>query len=325
MNTEDTKMVRFDAFMKHALHDPENGYYARNIESVGASGDFSTTATLSSVLGTAIANSALEWSRANKSPLNLIEIGGGDGSLAESVIKSIPFMKRWRLDYHIVDSSNPLTEKQQQRKLPKKINWHSGMKSALSSCKGIAFIFSNELVDAFPVRVFRKSEAHWNELFLHKQEEHFCPCADTLPESSALNYTAHQKGQRIEVHQSYRDWLLDWLPSWKLGQLLTIDYGDTHPKVYYRMPEGTLRAYSHHQRITGKAVYHKPGRQDITADVNFTDLITWGKQDGLEKLSIVNQLDYLTPYVNGSAEDQFLIQPDGAGSAFKVLLQQRMQ
>ncbi len=323
MNTEDTKLVRFDAFMKHALHDPKTGYYARNIQTVGATGDFSTTATLSSVLGSAIAKSALEWSRANKTPLNLIEIGGGDGSLAESVIKSLPFMKRWRLNYHIVDSSAPLTENQQERELSKKVTWHSEMKSALSACQGVAFIFSNELVDAFPVRIFKKSDGHWNELYLHNQAEHFCPCADTLPQSSALDDTAHHKGQRIEVHQSYREWLKDWMPGWDQGQLLTIDYGDSHPEVYFRMPAGTLRAYSHHQRITGEAVYQNPGKQDITADVNFTDLITWGKQDGLETISLITQREYLTPHVSESAEDQFLIHPDGAGSAFQVLLQQR--
>jgi SAM-dependent MidA family methyltransferase len=197
------------------------------------------------------------------------------------------------------------------------------MKSALSACKGVAFIFSNELVDAFPVRIFRKADDHWNELYLHQQEEHFCPYADTIPHSSALSYAAHQKNQRVEVHQSYREWLLEWLPSWKAGQILTIDYGDTHPGLYYRKPEGTLRAYSHHQRITGKSVYENIGKQDITADVNFTDLISWGEQDGLETVSLITQGEYLSPQVSNSAEDQFLIHPDGAGSAFKVLLQQK--
>jgi SAM-dependent MidA family methyltransferase len=247
MNTENIKLVRFDAFMEHALHDPETGYYAKNIKTVGPTGDFSTTATLSSVLGSAIAKSALEWARTNKAPINLIEIGGGDGSLADSVIKSVPFMKRWRLSYHIVDSSAPLTENQQQQRFSKKVSWHSEMKSALSACKGIAFIFSNELVDAFPVRILRKSDDHWNELYLHHQEEHFCPCADTLPDSSALNHKTHHEGQRVEIHQSYREWINAWLPNLIQGQLLTIDYGDTHPELYYRMPSGTLRAYSQHQ------------------------------------------------------------------------------
>ena len=324
MPNKDTNLIRFDDFMQHALHHPETGYYASSIQTVGASGDFSTTATLSNVLGKAIAQSATEWSRKNKTLLNLIEVGGGDGSLAESIIKSIPFYKRWKLHYHIVDSSIPLTEKQQQKnKLSNRVTWNSEMKAALAKCKGTAFIFSNELVDAFPVRVFKKSDAHWNELYLHNQTEHFLPCSDTLPESSALEHSTHYTGQRIEIHQSYREWMQQWLPSWKCGELLTIDYGDTHPKVYFRMPQGTLRAYSHHQRLTDVAVYQNPGKQDITADVNFTDLIEWGKQDGLETTSLMTQRDYLTPHISSSPEDRFLIHPDGAGTAFKVLRQQR--
>ena len=325
MNNEDTKLVRFDHFMKHALHDSVTGYYAKNIRTVGAKGDFSTTATLSNVLGKAIAKSAIDWSHACKSPLNLIEVGGGDGSLAESIIQSIPMLKRWRLHYHIVDSSNPLTENQQQRKYSKKISWHSEMRSALTVCKGVAFIFSNELVDAFPVRIFRKSNNHWNELYLHNQDELFCPCADTIPNSSAIIYSDHKNGQRVEVHQSYREWLQSWLPIWKRGQLLTIDYGDTHPQIYYRQQQGTVRAYSNHQKITGKAVYQNSGKHDITADVNFTDLINWGKEDGLETNFLISQRNYLMPHVSNQPEDQFLIHPDGAGTAFKVLLQQRTQ
>lgn len=324
MNNENTKLVRFDAFMKHALHDPEGGYYSRNIKTVGSSGDFSTTPTLSTVLGKAIAKSAVDWSKLNKTPLNLIEIGGGDGSLADSIIKSIPFMKSWRLQYHIVDSSPPLVENQQQRNISKKILWHNNINAALNACKGIAFIFSNELVDAFPVRIFKKSATHWNELYLHNDQEHFCPCADSIPNSSALTVADHKIGQKVEVHESYREWLQEWLPSWKVGQLLTIDYGDTHPQLYYRKPEGTLRAYSHHQLITGKAVYQHSGKMDITADVNFTDLIDWGKQDGLETNYFITQRNFLMPHVSNSPEDQFLIHPDGAGVAFKILLQQKI-
>ncbi len=323
MKPENANLVRFDAFMKKALHDPNSGYYSRNIQTVGAKGDFSTTATLSLVLGKAIAKSALEWSRICKTPLNLIEIGGGDGSLAEAILHFIPLRKRWRMHYHIVDNSAPLTNNQQQREISKKIRWHSNMHNALNACKGVAFIFSNELVDAFPVRLFRRSDNHWDELYLDNHDEVFLRCNGRLPDSSSLMFTDHKSGQRVEVHQSYREWLQDWLPMWKRGQLLTIDYGDTHPQLYYRKPEGTLRAYSHHQVITGKTVYQHSGKQDITADVNFTDLINWGKEDGLETNFYITQRDYLMPHVRNSPQDQFLIHPDGAGYAFKVLLQQR--
>ena len=39
--------VPFRRFMEAALYDPNFGYYARQIRSVGAQGDFSTSATLS--------------------------------------------------------------------------------------------------------------------------------------------------------------------------------------------------------------------------------------------------------------------------------------
>jgi len=314
--------MRFDEFMQQALHHPETGYYSNNIQTVGANGDFSTTATMSTALGMAISQSALRWAKENKTKLNLIEIGGGDGSLAKTIIKSIPFFKRLSLKYHIVDSSSPLIKKQQQD-LGRKVNWHTDVTSALKQCNGIAFIFSNELVDAFPVRVFKKNNGLWSELFIHQGKERFYPSADTLLESSTFDDTNHREEQRVEIHQSYREWLNDWLPNLEKGQILTIDYGDTYSKIYYRMPKGTLRAYSNHQRLIGDAIYLNPGKQDITADVNFTDLIEWGKSDGLDTVSLLSQAEYLENYVTESPADQFLIHPEGAGSAFKVLLQQK--
>jgi hypothetical protein len=35
-----------------------------------------------------------------------------------------------------------------------------------------------------------------------------------LPDSSGFSHS-HPNGQRIEVHESYRAWLHDWLSRWK--------------------------------------------------------------------------------------------------------------
>lgn len=40
------------------------------------------------------------------------------------------------------------------------------MEKALKHCGGKAFIFSNELVDAFPARVFEYTEEGWREVGL---------------------------------------------------------------------------------------------------------------------------------------------------------------
>ncbi|MFZ9941426.1 MAG: hypothetical protein ACO3F7_04670 [Luteolibacter sp.] len=34
--------IRFEEFMRRALHDPHDGYYARNIKGIGRRGDFTT-------------------------------------------------------------------------------------------------------------------------------------------------------------------------------------------------------------------------------------------------------------------------------------------
>lgn len=314
-------MIRFDQFMQQALHHPDKGYYARKIKTVGAEGDFSTTATLSPILGKAIAATFLE----NNATQHIIEIGAGDGSMAKSVLRSLPFFKRLRTHYHIVDTSQPLTTIQ-QRKLGKKTHWHSDIKSALKASQGNAFIFSNELVDAFPVRIFKQSNNGLTELHLKGATEQFIESHKPEIYSSALTDKQLSKNQRIELHHSYHEWLEDWLPHWKQGQLITIDYGDTYPELYYRMPHGTLRAYAHHQRITGPAVYLNPGHQDITADVNFTDLIQWGENLGLDTIHYITQNEYLSPHTRqNNHADQFLTNNHGAGSAFKVLIQQKSQ
>ncbi|MFD2157968.1 SAM-dependent methyltransferase, partial [Rubritalea tangerina] len=287
-------MMRFDAFMQHALHDPTHGYYARKIKTVGHRGDFSTTATLSPTLGKAIAARAASWLKQNPGPFHLIEIGAGDGSLAEAVIKSLPLMLRLKLKYHIVETSSPLTKEQQTRLKPHRITWHTTPLDALKASSGRAFIFSNELVDAFPVRIFQQNQNQWEELHWDGSAESFTPCSN-LPISSSIT-SSHPENHRVEIHESYHEWLEEWICAWREGEMITIDYGDTYPEIYHRRPQGTIRAFLLHENLTGPAIYQNVGHQDLTADVNFTDLMQWGESMGLETIDYCTQNAFLTPH-----------------------------
>lgn len=311
--------MRFDTFMQSALHDPEHGYYARKIRTVGHQGDFSTTATLSPTLGVAIAARASEWLRENPGSFHLIEIGAGDGSLAVAVIASLPFLQKLKLHYHIVETSEPLTKVQQDRLKKSRVSWHTNPRDALRASNGRALIFSNELVDAFPVRILQREGSDWRELHWENQRERFDHCHQP-PESSAINAT-HSEFHRVEIHESYRQWLEQWITGWREGEMITVDYGDTYPEIYHRRPHGTIRAFLLHQNITGPAIYENVGHQDLTADVNFTDLMGWGEELGLETLSLETQNAFLTPHARGTTQDLYLLHPDGPGSAFKVLIQ----
>lgn len=315
--------MRFDHFMDAALFDPNYGYYAKRIRHIGEKGDFATSATLSKTLGKAIAHWATRSAHQASSAFNLIEIGAGDGSLAKAVLSALPLWKRLRCRYHIVETSAPLTQLQ-RKKLGRRVSWHQHPESALHTCHGHALIFHNELVDAFPVRIFQTNSNQWQELWVHRHAqgftEEFRPAPATLPGSTGFSWP-QPKGQRIEVLASYRQWLQSWRCHWHSGEMLSIDYGDQCPAVYHRRPNGTLRGYLFHQVISGPAVYQNPGHQDLTNDVNFSDLIEWGNELNLETIQFGKQIDLLRPFATASLEDQFLMNAEGAGGEFKFLRQ----
>jgi SAM-dependent MidA family methyltransferase len=115
----------------------------------------------------------------------------------------------------------------------------------------------------------------------------------------------------VEIHESYRHWLRGWAPHWTSGAMLTIDYGDPMPALYHRRTRGTLRGYAHHQRLTGHEIYQAPGRLDLTADVNFSDLEKWGEELGWKTTRHATLHEFLP----ATTEPQFL----EAAKAFRVL------
>lgn len=281
--------------MARALHDPIRGYYASNIRHIGARGNFTTAPQLSDAPAKAIAAwiaSALRDTRTQ----NVIEIGPGLGTLTGKIILSLPLRLRLLTGFHLVESS-PTLATNQKSLLGKKVLHHTSIHSALAACGGKAVIFSNELVDAFPARLFEKSDGCWREIALDHSsgasQEILMP-PSPLPPSSVFNRD-FADGQRVEVHDSYRHWLESWLPHWNKGAMLTIDYGDTVENLYHRRPNGSLRAYFLHQRSEGMEIYLNPGLRDITADVNFTDLATWAKP-WLESRDPINLNDFIRPF-----------------------------
>lgn len=312
--------IRFEEFMRRALHDPHRGYYSRRITAVGRRGDFTTAPMLSPAPAKAIANWAAR-ALAETGCRDLVEIGPGTGVLAAAVMHHLPWHVRWRTRLHLIETSGPLAEIQRAL-LGRRASWHAAPAAALAACAGKAVIFSNELVDAFPVRRFQLTTAGWRELAVARDpqgriHESLLPPAP-LPESSGFA-GPHPPGQWIEVHEAYHHWLAEWLPQWRAGRMLTVDYGATAATLYHRRPRGTLRAYLLQQRLEGPDIYQNPGRQDLTADVNFTDLMTWSQPwTGLP------QLQSLAAFLGAAADpatpaDRALTDEHGAGGAFLVL------
>jgi SAM-dependent MidA family methyltransferase len=307
--------ITIEEFMRRALYDPRHGYYARRIAGIGKRGDFTTAPMMGDALAVAIASWAENALRETRCR-DLIEIGPGEGVLAAAVWKRLPCSLRWRTRLHLVETSEPLREIQSKR-VGSGVRWHDHPSTALEACGGKAVIFSNELVDAFPARVFEKTAAGWREVAVIRNDaghavERLLEIAE-LPPSSSFDVD-HPVGQRVEVHDSYHKWLESWLPRWRAGRMLTIDYGATAESLYHRRPRGTMRGYLLQQRLTGLEIYQNPGRADLTADVNFTDLIAWS-----DPWVRGSRLVPLAEFTRALGAGGFLTEAEGAGGAFLVL------
>ena len=321
--------MTFEDFMAAALYDPGHGYYTTGIGEVGGRrGDFATSATLSGGLARAVAGwitaeiNRLGWG----GPVAVIELGGGNGALAAAVRDALGWRGRRRIRYHLVEVS-PVLRELQRRRLGRSATWHAGVNEALAANGGRALIYSNEFVDAFPAKWLRWSGAEWEEIWVGldpvaglKESFRRFPALPGGAGFSAMGLENPHPGQRIEILPSFRSWLEELARSWREGSMLTIDYGEVSAaETYARRPGGTMRAYFRHGRIEGPGVYNRFGRQDLTSDVNFTDLVNWGERLGFETILLETQVAFLARFgVEGD-----LVPGESAGSAFRVLEQRR--
>ena len=337
--------------MERALYDAEDGYYTRNIRAVGGgTGDFATSATLDPDFAEAIAQWILAEMRETGKELrgaggkwHLIELGGGGGHLTEGILRSLGWNGRRRTRYHVVEISPVLRDLQRQnlRSNVSRVTWHSEISAALEAAEGKAIIFSNEFVDAFPATVVQWEEEsrQWWEVKLegrggNRFAEVLAPL-EAAPGSSVVfdgarwEHRSPDEGSRCEILFSWRDWLHAWAGHCDTASMLTIDYGDTFPQLYFGRHGGTLRGYYQHERVLGPAVYARAGHQDLTVDVNFTDLQHWGEEAGWETTRFDSQRDFLNEFVpvsgdrNRGSVTSFLSDPAGAGEAFRVLAQRK--
>ena len=120
------------------------------------------------------------------------------------------------------------------------------------------------------------------------------------------------------------------------GYHLAIDYGYLRDE-YFTRPAGTLMCYWRHQAVEDP--YVRIGEQDMTAHVNFSDLM---EEPSLETILFTTQMDYLIRLgildeieklaTAGDAVSmqrllkiKKLLLPGSMGERFKVLIQKRLK
>ena len=144
-----------------------------------------------------------------------------------------------------------------------------------------------------------------------------------------------REGYTAEINSETRHWIRRIAASLDRGYHLAIDYGYLADE-FYAQPRGTLMCYWQHQAVEDP--YARIGEQDITAHVNFSDLMDAGTEVSLETIRFNTQMDYLIGLgileeierlatAGDAASMQRLVKikklilPDSMGQRFKVLVQ----
>ncbi|RMH63638.1 MAG: class I SAM-dependent methyltransferase [Cyanobacteria bacterium J003] len=322
--------ISFCEFMSLALYAPQGGYYNRPQLQIGRRGDFITSSSLTRDFAELLTEAFVQMWHALERPqrFTLLEMGGGEGHFAEGVLSysqgTYPDFFA-ALEYQIQEQSPRLQERQRQRLAPwgDRLRWR-GLDTACEPSVGC--IFSNELVDAFPVHRLQWQGGNWHEIYVSLNAQGaFQEVLGPLSDNRIHEYFAtvgidpqqqgYSDGYRTEVNLNLIPWLKDLSEHLERGFVLTIDYG--YPAQQYYHParcEGTLQCYYQHRCHDNP--YCFVGEQDITAHVDVTALTCYGEQFGLETLYVTRQSLFLMALGLG---DRLMAQQQSNGNLLQAL------
>jgi SAM-dependent MidA family methyltransferase len=355
--------ISFARFMELALYCPDCGYYEKEKDNVGRGGDFFTSVSVGGLFGELLAFQFGEWAEAWKteggsrtSEARIVEAGAHDGRLAKDILASL--RGRWeeifdRLEYYILEPSERRREWQRKtlEDFTGSVRWARDIPELAATLESSrAIIFSNELLDAMPVRRlgWDAKAGKWFEWGVTLEGKQFVWCRMPVTDEHVLGFTFDasdfQKllevlpdGFTTEISPAAEAWWREAAGVLKEGKLLAIDYGMRAEEFF--APErktGTLRAY--HRHHLGRDILANPGEQDITAHVNFTAVQNVGEAAGLKTEAFVSQAKFLTQIAERTwkradvfgewdsgrtRQFQTLTHPEHLGRPFRVLIQSR--
>lgn len=330
-------------FMECALYDPISGYYASGRAKIGKGGDFYTSVSIGPLFGRLLARQFAQMWLLLGSPAEwtLVEQGAFEGQLAVDVLDALREQSPDCYDATTLVLIEPFAvyESAQRAALEQhrsKTRWTR----CLESCPPFTGVhYSNELLDAFPAHQVKWTRGRWVELRIGSTGDQFCwveaEIVDPAVARAADRLSVQIEGTVREVCPLHEKWITDLSVKLETGWILICDYGMSEEEL--GLPHragGTLAAYRNHQR-SGCAI-QDPGSQDITYQLNFSNIARLGKENGLQIVASIDQSRFLTgvaplhfkdsnaPLSLGQRRETLafrsLTHPELLGSRFKTLI-----
>ena len=318
--------ITFRDFMSAALFHETHGFYTQAPSIGSPAGPFDTSAKFTA-FAFGVAQAITQAAKSISGPLRVLELGGGTGQLGASIVSFLAVPH----EYVILEISKGLRQKQAERGLKTVPTLHE-----LEA--GPTVVFGNEVLDALPIhRVMGLANEEVCELFVDLDEDgEFCEQPGDLSTPLLLQRLRDAnihlgRGHIAELCLELSSFLLELKRVVKPGYIIFVDYGDKASNIYsHHHRNGTLRSYYQQQQI------HDPffavGQQDMTADVDFSAVISDASGLGLECAGWTSQGAWLTNLgihhyigtgkdsVSRQREVDLLTREASLGSAFDVLM-----
>jgi len=306
--------------MEQVLYHPEHGYYSSGGCVIGRKGDYFTNVSVGPLFGQLlVAQFAEIWEELGKiDDFVIIEQGAHDGQFARDVLQSSQerapeFFEASR--YRIIEPFPILREQQSQTLEPfrDKVEWSNSLEPF------VGVHFSNELLDAMPVRLISGNV----EKLVDFQGDKFLFIHRPLS-STALN-------------QATLDWVDSVAANLQRGYVIAIDYGRSGNDF-----QGNVQVRARHRHLDSP--FEQIGHADITMQVDWTSIARRAEANELHVAGFTDQHHFLTGIVSdlgrdGSPESpagdwgqsplpdspktkralQTLLHPEMLGRAFQVL------
>ena len=269
-----------------------NGYYIKN-NPIGSKNDFITAPEISQMFGEILAVFLINyWKEKVKTDFNLVELGPGKGTLLKDLLRTATKNQNFlnASNLILIEKNNYSINLQKNTINFERVNWSQEFNIQKKNRPSI--IYSNEFFDCFPVRQFYKKE-QWYERFIkyNVSEKIFNFIYEKVDNNKLLEVLKkfdHVKVAEIsESRMKYFDSICKIIKKYK-GVFVTIDYGYKNPPNYL-----TLQTIYNHKKTH---LFENIGNQDITAHVNFDELINVANKNNLKIDIFCTQRDFLIAY-----------------------------
>ena len=315
--------MSFARFMHQVLYHPEHGYYSSGRCAIGRNGDYFTNVSVGPLFGQLLCAQFAEiWERLGK-PNNfvILEQGAHDGQFAHDVLeyaqKRAPeFFAALR--YRIVEPFPVLRERQSRILEP--------FREKIEHCDSLqSFVgvhFSNELLDAMPVRLISDGV----EKFVDLEGDKFVLIERQLSRGAAVSRSPMGTGA---FNQLALDWIDDVAGNLQRGYVIAIDYGRLGDEF-----QANLQVRAQHRHLDSP--FEQIGHADITMQVDWLSIIERARANGMRVAGFTDQYHFLTGIISElcrvdssqslladspktTRELQTLLHPEMLGRVFQVL------